>query len=86
MSGPKRVTLNGLVQRVVGSMSDDRRAVIGPILRRNGWVYFAIGIPRNGKLHTEYVSVGRRSAVKQRDEAIAALRRSCPNIIEAPPA
>jgi hypothetical protein len=81
MCGPKRVTLNGLVTRISG-MSDERRAVIGPILRRNGWVYFAIGVPRSGKLHVEYVAVDERSANKQRDIAIDALRRRDHRIIE----
>ena len=81
VNGLKRVTLNGLVARI-GSISDGRRAAVGPIMRRNGWVYFAIGVRRCGKLHIEYVSVGRRSAEKQRDMAINALRRRHHQIIE----
>jgi hypothetical protein len=80
MSGLKRVTLNGLVARI-GSISDSRRAAVGPILRRNGWTYFAIGVRRCGRLHIEYVSVGRRSAEKRREMAINALKKRC-QIIE----
>ena len=81
MTGLKRVTLNGLVARI-GSISDNRRVAVGPILRRNGWVYFAIGVRRCGYLHVEYASVGRRSAEKQRDIAINALRKRCHQVVE----
>jgi hypothetical protein len=81
VNGLKRVTLNGLVARI-GSIADNRRAAVGPILRRNGWAYFAIGVRRGGELHIEYVSVGRGSAEKQRDMAINALRHRHHQIIE----